>query len=129
MKNLKYYLLLLLTIAVCISCSLVDNIYWHSYPGSLKDGHCEEYAKAVNMRLHSEGLESYYVEFDWEHGKYKGRHSVVVFQKADEWFIVDNEHSHPKKVKRASLIEMLKEWIPAGYTVISIANKVSLKDI
>lgn len=125
----KYFLLFTLFGCLLVSCQpLMDRIYWSSYPGSMKEGRCEEYAKAANFKLQQEGVESYYVEFDWERGKAKGRHSVVVFQKYGEWFVVDNEHSFPMRVKRATLIEMLHEWIP-DYTIVGIVNKVTIKDL
>lgn len=131
MTKLNRYIILSIFFIVtcCVSCQpLMDRIYWSSYPGAMRDGRCEEYARAADAKLRREGIESYYVEFDWERGKVKGRHSAVVFQKAGEWFIVDNETSLPKRVKRATLIEMLHEWIPE-YKILGITNSATIKDL
>lgn len=119
----KYILLFIFFASLLVSCQpLMDRIYWSSYPGSMKDGQCETYAKAVNENLQRRGIKSYYVEFDWERGNKCGRHSVVIFEEKNEWFVVDNEKVTPKKVKKGSLLEMLRDWISKEYKIIQIVN-------
>lgn len=112
--NISKYLIIFILLGFCACSSFKERIIWASYPGAYKYGECSKYAISVCYDLQKKGIESRYIEFEWQN-QYKkkiqhGFHSIALFKKNDDWFIVDNERPYPIIVQGSNDFEMVKSY-------------------
>lgn len=115
-KSNNYFVTLFFLIFLC-GCNTIntfqERVYWSHFEGAKQKGKCIKYAANVASDLHRKNITAYYLEYHWKSRGNDGYHAIVLFEKNNKWFIVDNEHAFPYEVKlNLDILKMVKEFDP-----------------
>lgn len=81
-------------------------------PGAGRFGHCAEFAVSVSGQLRKSGIPAHYVEYYWAANGHTGIHAVVLFERAGNHYIIDNQTPYPRRTVSGDIFSQVRTYFP-----------------